>query len=213
MTIPPTSAVSSPTSLADPAVSSTLAGEPGQDLGWLLDNFLIEVPGTQAAFLLTRDGLVLAYSGLTIDQADHAAAVAASLYSPAAAAGKITSPHRGDVQQVIVEHDAGFTILMSTPGQDPELPVDRVPAVVSDLSAPQVGPAVIGCVLGVLAGPDAQTGLVADGMALLIESVARHMVTATRTSTPRADAAVSAIPTTNAPGEGSGRGDGGCGDE
>ncbi|MEU9019249.1 roadblock/LC7 domain-containing protein [Actinomadura sp. NPDC048394] len=213
MTIPPASAVSSSAAPVGPPVSRTPAGEPGQDLGWLLDNFRVEVPGIQAAFLLTRDGLVLAASGLTTDEADHAAAVAAALYSPAAAAGKITSPHRGDVQQVIVEHDDGFTILMNTPGQDLGLPADRGPTVVSNLPTPQAGPAVVGCVLGVLAGPDAQTGLVADGMAMLIESVARHMVAATRTSTPGADAAAAAIPTPNAPGEGSGRGEGGRGDE
>lgn len=210
MTIPPSSAASSPAAPAGPAVSRTPAGEPG--LGWLLDNFRGEVPGIQAAFLLTRDGLVLAASGLTTDEADKAAAVAAALYSAAAAAGKITSPHRGDVQQNITEHDAGFTILMSTPGQDPGLPADRGPTVVSDVPAPQAGSAVVGGVLGVLAGPDAQTGLVADRMAMLIESVARHMVTATRTGAPSAGAA-SAVPTTNGPGEGSRRGEGGRGDE
>jgi hypothetical protein len=32
----------------------------------------------------------------------------------------------------------------------------------------------------VLAGPDAHTGLVADGMTILIESVAQHLVTTIR---------------------------------
>lgn len=171
MTIPPTSAT--------PAVSSEPVGTPREGLGWLLEDFRTQVPDIQGAFLLSRDGLVLAAAGLTVDEADGAAAVAAALYSAAAAAGKITSSLGGAVQQIIVEHDAGYMILMNTPDQHPD-------ASAHEPGAGSGGPAVVGCVLGVLAGPDARTGLVADGMAMLIESVARHLVTATRTNAPSA---------------------------
>ena len=112
MTIPPTSAT--------PAVSSEPVGTPREGLGWLLEDFRTQVPDIQGAFLLSRDGLVLAAAGLTVDEADGAAAVAAALYSAAAAAGKITSSLGGAVQQIIVEHDAGYMILMNTPDQHPD---------------------------------------------------------------------------------------------
>jgi predicted regulator of Ras-like GTPase activity (Roadblock/LC7/MglB family) len=175
MTIPPASAALPPTALAGPDVSSAPAGASREGLGWLLEDFRTQVPGIKGAFLVPRDGLVLAAVGLTTDEADHAAAVAAALYSAGGAAGKITSPPAGDVQQIIVQHDAQYLILMNTPDQHPDAPAHAT-------EAGSGGSAVVGCVLGVLAGPDAQTGLVAHGMTMLIESVARHMVTATRTT-------------------------------
>ncbi|WP_165966580.1 roadblock/LC7 domain-containing protein [Actinomadura sp. 7K507] len=183
-----------------------------QDLGWLLDNFRAEVTGTQAAFLLGRDGLVLAVSGLTTDEADVAAAVSAALYSAAAASGKITSLQDDDVQQVVVERNAGYTILMRTPGQHPDAPADRGTGAAGDLTAPQAERAVVGCVLGVLAEPDAHTGLVANGMATLIGSVARHLGTATRPSTPSTDTLFTPENSSNAPVEAAGE-NGGSGDE
>lgn len=200
MTIPPTPAVMPATVLAasGPPVNGT------SELGWLLEDFLAQVPGTQGAFLVARDGLVLTAARLTRDEADSAAAVASALYSAGGAAGSITSPPAGDVQQIIVQHATRYTILMSTPDHHPDLPAD------AGLS----GPAVVGCVLGVLAGPDAHTGLVGDRMAALIVSVAKHLVTATRTSTgtPEEDIRGADTLTTDVPVEGAGLRDG-AGDE
>ncbi|WP_030169940.1 roadblock/LC7 domain-containing protein [Spirillospora albida] len=187
MTIPTTSAALSSTALAGSGVASAPASASREGLGWLLEDFRAQVPGIKGAFLVPRDGLVLAAVGLTTDEADHAAAVAAALYSAGGAAGKITSPPVGEVQQIIVQHDAQYLILMNTPDQHPDAPAHATEAGTGR-------PAVVGCVLGVLAGPDAQTGLVADGMAMLIASVARHLVTATRT--PRADTPAPQVPST-----------------
>ncbi|OLT36362.1 hypothetical protein BJF79_31245 [Actinomadura sp. CNU-125] len=135
-------------------------------MGWLLQDFLAQVPGTQGAFLVARDGLVLAAAGLSADEADRAAAVAAALYSTGEAAGAITFRPAGAVQQIIVQHDTRYTILMSTPDHHVESSV------------------AVGCVLGVLAGADAHTGLVGNRMAAMVVSVAEHMVTAARTTPP-----------------------------
>lgn len=208
MTIPPPptaspSTASPPTALAGSAASSAAGGPAsgtGEGLGWLLENFLTQVPGTQGAFLVSRDGLQLAAAGLTVAQADRAGAVAAALYSTAAAAGAIKEPSAGGVQQVIVQHDARYMILMSTPNQHQE-----PSAVVGD---PLSGPSMVGCVLGVLADPDAHTRLVGEEMTALIKSVAVHLVTATRTSAPSKD-----TPPENAVTGGAGMGDEGSGDE
>ncbi|WP_171069058.1 roadblock/LC7 domain-containing protein [Actinomadura geliboluensis] len=159
-------------------MTSASAGPSREGLGWLLEDFRNQVPGITGAFLVPRDGLVLAAAGLSTDEADTAAAVAAALYSAGGAAGQITSPPAGDVQQIIVEHDTQTLILMNTPDQHHD----------AAAQAAEAGPgaagsgAVVGCVLGVLVRPDAQTGLVSHGMTMLIESVARHMVTAARTA-------------------------------
>ncbi|MEU8804799.1 roadblock/LC7 domain-containing protein [Spirillospora sp. NPDC048819] len=191
-----------PTSAAMPAPGPPVNGT--SELGWLLEDFLAQVPGTQGAFLVARDGLVLTAARLTRDEADSAAAVASALYSAGGAAGSITSPPAGDVQQIIVQHATRYTILMSTPDQHPDLAAGATPT---------SGPAVVGCVLGVLAGPDAHTGLVGDRMAALIVSVAKHLVTATRTGNSREDARGADTFTTDVPVEGAGSRDEGTGDE
>lgn len=173
MTIPPTSATPPSTTHTGPGMP---ANGKTRELGWLLEDFRAQVPGVQGAFLATPDGLVLAAAGLSADEADRAAAFAAALYSTGAAGASITSTPSGAVQQVIVQYDAQYAILMSTPDPRPERPGRTTAA---------------GCVLGVLAGPDTHTGLVGDRMTALIVSVARHLVTDTRTAdTPVQDTGI-----------------------
>ncbi|MEU4820263.1 roadblock/LC7 domain-containing protein [Actinomadura sp. NPDC023710] len=214
MTIPLNPTVSPSPAFARPAGAQS--GGSSEGLGWLLDNFRAEVPGIRAAFLVGRDGLVLAASGLTTDEADHAAAATASTFSIAGAAGKIVSPCLGAVQQIIVEHDAGYTIVMRTPDQPHDIAAESASNTTRDPLAPQAGDAAVGCVLGVLAGPDAQTRLIANGMSTLIESVARHMVIAIRTSTSSAantETAPWRVSTTHVFRDGAGQQDKGAGDE
>lgn len=161
---------SHPTSAAPPVAASTGADD---GLGWLLTDFVDRVPGTEGAFLASRDGLNLAAAGLTTDQADRCAALAASLYSLGRGAGEIKPPTGGQVQQILIQHDARYLFAMSARDQNAPETVRQAPS----------NPHAVGCVLGVLAVPDADTRIVAHEMAALITSVAEHLVTATRATT------------------------------
>ncbi|QXJ25848.1 roadblock/LC7 domain-containing protein [Actinomadura graeca] len=148
---------------------------PGGDLGWLLGELLTRVPAIEAALLVSRDGLRLAAAGMSDDDADIAAAAAASLCSVAGATGRINRRPGGSLRMVLVQHDAGWTFVMGTPGQQGLAAAPGEPDTV-----PEAAPELVGCALAVLAAPDADPGVIGHEMSALTRAVAEHLLIATR---------------------------------
>jgi len=120
--------------------STQPSSRPGQ-FGWLLTNFVKNVPGVSHAVAVSSDGLLLTSSeGLPRDRADQLAAVASGLLSLTRGAARVFGA--GEVVQTVVEMERGFLFLMS----------------VSDGSS-----------LAVLAHPEADIGLIGYEMALLVD--------------------------------------------
>ncbi|MFI6350674.1 roadblock/LC7 domain-containing protein [Streptomyces sp. NPDC050560] len=125
-------------------MSGTIAQLP--DLGWMLRP-LVEIPGVRHAVVVSEDGLRLGHASaeggaeLGVDDAEKLAAASAAL----AMTGRSTSAllYGADVRvrQQLVETDQGF-ILFTSAG--------------------------VGAHLGVVTGPDADMGLVAQQMQLLV---------------------------------------------
>lgn len=76
------------------------AGDAG--LSWLLEDLCHRVPHARRAIICSADGLPTAAHGAERDEADHLAAVAASLFSVGKSAGKVMGSST-QVRQVIVE--------------------------------------------------------------------------------------------------------------
>jgi predicted regulator of Ras-like GTPase activity (Roadblock/LC7/MglB family) len=120
---------------------------PGE-LNWLLENLVSTAAGVRQAVILSPDGLPLGNSpGLSAEDADHLAALAAGVQSLARGAGQRFSG--GEVRQTIIEMDAAL-LFITAAGQ--------------------------GTCLAVLADADADAGLIAYEMAMLVKRVGRHMV-------------------------------------
>jgi predicted regulator of Ras-like GTPase activity (Roadblock/LC7/MglB family) len=123
-----------------------------QDLNWLVTNFVDRVPKAAHAVVVSSDGLPLAFSdGFPAERADQLSAIASGLTSLTAGAAQIFDA--GGVSQTVVEMERGLLFVMA----------------ISD-----------GSVLGVLAAPDCDMGLVAYEMALLVERVGRVLTPALR---------------------------------
>lgn len=118
----------------------TLSSE-ATNLNWLVDNFSSEVEGVTDAVVVSSDGLPLASSeGMDRDSVDRFAAVASGLIGLAyGAAGRFGG---GAVTEVIVEMEQAFLFVTG----------------ISD-----------GSLLAVMATSDADIGLVAYEMAVLVE--------------------------------------------
>ena len=117
-------------------------------LNWLLENLVSTVHRVRQAVILSPDGLPLGNSpGLSADDADHLAALAAGVQSLARGAGQRFSG--GEVRQTIIEMDAAL-LFITAAGQ--------------------------GTCLAVLADVDADAGLIAYEMAVLVKRVGQHMV-------------------------------------
>jgi len=120
---------------------------PGE-LNWLLENLVSTVDRVRQAVILSPDGLPLGNSpGLSADDADHLAALAAGVQSLARGAGQRFSG--GEVRQTIIEMDAAL-LFITAAGQ--------------------------GTCLAVLADVDADAGLIAYEMAVLVKRVGQHMI-------------------------------------
>ncbi|MDH4144835.1 MAG: roadblock/LC7 domain-containing protein [Acidimicrobiia bacterium] len=121
---------------------TTLSAE-ATNLNWLVSSFVERVPGIVDAVVVSSDGLLLALSsGLGRAGADQLAAVASGLTSLTNGAARCFGG--GDVEQVIVELQAGFMLFMS----------------ISDGSS-----------LAVLAGPGSDIGLIGYEMTMLVRRV------------------------------------------
>ena len=134
----------------------TTSNRPAQDLRWLLDNFLDQVPGTAHAIVVSTDGLPLSASrGFPADQADRLAAIASGLAS--LAQGASLCFQAGDVRQMILEMEQGYLFVMA----------------VGD-----------GSCLAVLASASSDLGLIGYEMSLLVSRVGRALTPALRAPTP-----------------------------
>ena len=123
------------------------AGDPGPDLGWLLDDLASRVSHFQQAVILSKDGLVIANSaGLPRDDAERMSALAAGVQSLAAGAGQHFGV--GAVRQTIIELEQALLFVTS---------------------------AGHGSCLAVLCPADADAGLMAYEMALLVKRAGPHL--------------------------------------
>ncbi|GLW62419.1 dynein regulation protein LC7 [Actinomadura rubrobrunea] len=117
------------------------------ELNWLVNDFAERVPAVRQAVLLSRDGLAVAASReLAREDAEHLAALAAGVQSLARGAGRHFGG--GNVRQTIIEMDN--VLLFVTAAGD-------------------------GSCLAVLADADADAGLIAYEMAVLIKRVGTHL--------------------------------------
>ncbi|WP_030164847.1 roadblock/LC7 domain-containing protein [Spirillospora albida] len=122
-------------------------GGAGAELNWLLDSLVQRVAQVQNAVVLSSDGLRIAASrGLAAEESDHLAAVAASFQSLARGAGE--SFGGGPVRQTIVEMESAF-LFVTAAGR--------------------------GACLAVLADSDADLGMIAYEMAMLVTRVGQHL--------------------------------------
>jgi len=129
-------------------------------LDWLLDDLVGRVVHVENAAVLSRDGFVLgASTALTREDAEHLAALAAGLQS--LANGGAQHFGAGQVQQTVIEMDGGF-LFVTAAGE--------------------------GSCLAVLAASEADVGLVAYEMALIVKQVGRHMAVDGRRAAGAAEA-------------------------
>jgi len=128
------------------------------DISWLVNDLVARVPHIQHAVVLSHDGLLIAKSvDLGREDAEHLSAVAAGLHGLARGAGRRFS--RGAVRQTIIEMETGF--LFVTAGGH-------------------------GACLAVLGTEDADVGLIAYEMAMIVTRVGQYLSTPARTG-PGAD--------------------------
>ena len=122
-------------------------------LDWLLDDLVLRVAHIERAVFLSQDGLALGASrGLDQADAEHLAALAAGFQSLARGAGRHFGG--GEVRQTIIEMSSGF-LFVTAAGQ--------------------------GTCLAVLTGAEADVGLVAYEMAVLVQRTGDHLQVNMRT--------------------------------
>jgi predicted regulator of Ras-like GTPase activity (Roadblock/LC7/MglB family) len=122
------------------------------DLTWLVDDLVTRVDQARQALVLSTDGLLMAASrGLTREDAEHLSAVASGFQSLARGAGQRFGG--GAVRQTIVEMDSAF-LFVTAAGE--------------------------GACLAVLAAPDADVGLIAYEMAMLVIRVGQYLTSPSR---------------------------------
>jgi predicted regulator of Ras-like GTPase activity (Roadblock/LC7/MglB family) len=129
-------------------------GPVGQ-LDWLLDDLVRRVAEVTKAVILSQDGMALGASqSLGRDDAEHLAALAAGFQSLARGAERHFG-NGGAVRQSIIETESGY-LLVSAAGS--------------------------GTCLAVIAAPEADLGLVAYEMAILVRRTGEHIRVNTRAS-------------------------------
>ncbi|NXY98605.1 roadblock/LC7 domain-containing protein [Streptomyces sp. BR123] len=122
------------------------------ELDWLLDELVVRVREVRHAVVLSNDGLAVGASGtLSLEDAEHLAAVASGFHSLAKGAGRHFRV--GGVRQTMVELDDGLLFV----------------AAAGD-----------GSCLTVLSAAGADIGLIAYEMARLVKRVGEHLYTPPR---------------------------------
>jgi predicted regulator of Ras-like GTPase activity (Roadblock/LC7/MglB family) len=130
------------------------------NLTWLLDDLVERVPAALQAVVLSADGLMMgASAGLKREDADHLSAMAAGFQSLAKGASRHF--RAGPVRQTVVEMESAF-LFVSAAGQ--------------------------GACLAVLAANDADLGLIAYEMAMLVTRVGQNMSAPERGAAAPSDA-------------------------
>ncbi|WP_236667837.1 MULTISPECIES: roadblock/LC7 domain-containing protein [unclassified Nonomuraea] len=122
-------------------------------LDWLLDNLRQKTPGIAHVLVLTRDGLKLCHTpGLGQDRADQLAALASGIQSLSVSASAEFGTAVGS-GQAMVEFPGGLLLIV---------------------------PAGAGAHLAVVAGEDADVGLVGHNMNELVEQIGTYLSAAPR---------------------------------
>ena len=130
------------------------------ELNWLLDDLATRVAAVRQAVILSTDGLAVGYSkGLTREDAEHLSAMAAGFQSLAKGASRHF--RAGPVRQTVVEMESAF-LFVTAAGQ--------------------------GACLAVVASSDADLGLIAYEMAMLVTRVGQNMNAPERGSAAPSDA-------------------------
>jgi predicted regulator of Ras-like GTPase activity (Roadblock/LC7/MglB family) len=130
------------------------------NLTWLLDDLVKRVPTAQQAVLLSADGLLMgASAGLSREDAEHLSAMAAGFQSLAKGASRHFKA--GPVRQTVVEMESAF-LFVTAAGQ--------------------------GACLAVLAAAEADLGLIAYEMAMLVTRVGANMNAPVRPAAAPTDA-------------------------
>jgi uncharacterized protein len=125
------------------------------DITWLVNDLVGRVAHVQQAVVLSHDGLLIAKSaGLSREDGEHLSAIASGLHGLARGAGRRFG--RGTVRQTIIEMDSGF--LFVTAGGN-------------------------GACIAVLATDDADVGLIAYEMEMLVARVGQYLSTPARSAT------------------------------
>lgn len=125
------------------------------ELDWLLDDLIKRVAGAQRAVVLSSDGLLIGRSReLAREDAEHLSAVASGFQSLARGTGKHFGG--GNVRQTVVEMDNAFLVVTAA-GQ--------------------------GACLALLTRADADMGMVAYEMNLLVKKVGSFLIAAPRNNT------------------------------
>jgi predicted regulator of Ras-like GTPase activity (Roadblock/LC7/MglB family) len=134
---------------------ATAAG--GQELSWLLDDLASRVDDIEQAVILSRDGLTVAASqSLSREDAEHLSALAAGVQSLARGAGEHFS--LGEVRQTIIELEQAF-LFVTAAGH--------------------------GSCLAVMCPVNADAGLVAYEMAMLVKRAGPHLAAQPRLTARR----------------------------
>ncbi len=122
------------------------------DVSWLVNDLVDRVAHVHQAVVLSHDGILIAKSaGLSREDAEHLSAVASGLHGLARSAGRRFG--RGAVRQTIIEMAAGF-IFVTAGGN--------------------------GACIAVLATEDADVGLIAYEMEMLVARVGQYLSTPVR---------------------------------
>ncbi|WP_236243065.1 roadblock/LC7 domain-containing protein [Streptomyces sp. CC228A] len=129
-----------------------------EKLSWLLENLLERTPDARHALVLSRDGLKLCRTaGLSVDQADQLAAIAAGIQSLSQGASMEFGDGSGGVRSAMAEFYGGVLLIVE---------------------------AGHGAHLAVVAADSADVGLVGHNMSELVEQLGPHLTAAPRTSSP-----------------------------
>jgi uncharacterized protein len=122
------------------------------DLTWLVDDLVDRVAEVRHAVVLSADGLRITSSqSMNREDAEHLSAVAAGVQSLARGVG--THFHAGDVRQTVIEMDEAFLFVVA---------------------------AGHGACLAVMSGANADVGLVAYEMAMLVTRAGEYLATRAR---------------------------------
>ena len=124
----------------------------GEQLGWLMDNLVSRVANVRQALLLTRDGLVVATSrNMSREEGDNLSALAAGVHSLARGVGRQVGDAK--VRQTIIEMDSAFLFVVAA-GE--------------------------GTCLAVLASAEANLGVMAYEMAMVVRRMGVHLTAGPR---------------------------------
>ncbi|MCW2884610.1 MAG: roadblock/LC7 family protein [Streptosporangiaceae bacterium] len=127
-----------------------------RDLAWLLENLLERTPESRHALVLSKDGLKLCHTqALTVDRADQLAAIASGIQSLSYGASVEFGDGSGGVRQSMTEFHGGILFIVEA-GE--------------------------GAHLAVVAGDEADVGMIGHNMNELVEQIGEYLTAPPRES-------------------------------